>query len=92
MVEASRARVPEFRAVRRWYREPRWQVIVQALLLLAIVLAMVANVASSRRAAEDLLYVNRVAADLVRLSDDLRDLETGQHRYVLTGRDAWLEP
>ncbi len=92
MAEVSRSRTLAPGARQPWYRRPRLQFTAQAVLLLAIVLGMVSQVVSSRREAEELLHVNGVAADLVRLSGDLWDVETGARRYVLTGRDAWLAP
>ena len=70
----------------------RWELPVAALFALFSVGAFGFDLFERSRLADALARDNTVIIDLERLLSALKDLETGQRGYMLTGNDSYLEP
>ena len=89
MADAS---TPARPAIRGWLPRVEWATALSAALFVAgVALAAYEFVAEGQSHALLATESSRVAA-LERLLSSLKDLETGERGYVLTGQDEYLEP
>ena len=70
----------------------RWELPVAALAAMLSLGAFGVDLVERSRLADDLARDNTVIIGLERLLSALKDLETGQRGFMLTGNDAYLEP
>lgn len=76
----------------RWFRPMRWELPAAALLALISLGAFGFEQWERARLTTALARDNAVIIDLERLLSSMKDLETGQRGYLLTGNDSYLEP